>query len=604
MISFNKIIIEGFGSIVKPLETEFHGTGITIIRGENGEGKTTVFSALSWCVTGKPLKENSTVETWPHERDESWNGTTVNVFFTKGSTQYEIIRCLEYKGQILGAKGKDRLILIKDGKEESEKAKKDTQATINKILGISNDLFRASIIFGQNMKRFIEEDGPTQKKLMEEALNILWVTDAKKLADSNLSDAQAKLNKLAPIISYLSSIINNTNEALEDYDESFKKWETEKLNSITELKTEVKAIIEVDVIDGSFFEALEADMKKSRSEIALIEADKIKKASLEKEAKYLEKQAAEKQIAIDQLYTDQKKSKETGKCTVCGSILKSTEKLDEHFENEIQFLQTALNKFKSDAKRVNLDASSLTIAFDSIEILEQKISALENNLKVARSKNQTASLNRLKLEQLKARIKSLENSKYPVEREKLEVKLRDAVLEIKPLLKDQDKLLKTIKLNAWMSKAVFSNTGIKTFIMDTMMGKLNQSLEKYSASIPFIPEFSINMDSGRKDIELFIYHNDNVVPYGDLSGGQKQLVNVVIAFAIHDLVTENINFNILVMDEVFENLSVKSIELASELILEKAQSKTLYLITHHQEFNPPNARILEVTRENGTTILA
>lgn len=55
MIEFKKIIIEGFCSI-GTLELPLNNNGITIIKGANGLGKTTIFSALVWVLYGKTLK--------------------------------------------------------------------------------------------------------------------------------------------------------------------------------------------------------------------------------------------------------------------------------------------------------------------------------------------------------------------------------------------------------------------------------------------------------------------------------------------------------------------------------------------------------------------
>ena len=43
MIEFTKIIVEGFCGINK-LDLPLNNTGITVIRGSNGNGKTTIFT--------------------------------------------------------------------------------------------------------------------------------------------------------------------------------------------------------------------------------------------------------------------------------------------------------------------------------------------------------------------------------------------------------------------------------------------------------------------------------------------------------------------------------------------------------------------------------
>lgn len=63
MIEFSKIIIEGFCSIPN-LELQLNTDKTTIIRASNGQGKTSIFSAIVWAIYGKNLKGISDVNTW------------------------------------------------------------------------------------------------------------------------------------------------------------------------------------------------------------------------------------------------------------------------------------------------------------------------------------------------------------------------------------------------------------------------------------------------------------------------------------------------------------------------------------------------------------
>ena len=75
MIEFKKIIIEGFCSI-GTLELPLNNNGITIIKGANGLGKTTIFSALAHGSaqaldhTGEHILEVVTAEVTDDARDD------------------------------------------------------------------------------------------------------------------------------------------------------------------------------------------------------------------------------------------------------------------------------------------------------------------------------------------------------------------------------------------------------------------------------------------------------------------------------------------------------------------------------------------------------
>ena len=74
MIEFTNISIEGFGS-VQELTLPLNTKGITVIRGANGFGKTSIFTALVWALYGKNLKGNPDVNTWQKVRPKNYKGT-------------------------------------------------------------------------------------------------------------------------------------------------------------------------------------------------------------------------------------------------------------------------------------------------------------------------------------------------------------------------------------------------------------------------------------------------------------------------------------------------------------------------------------------------
>ena len=94
MIEFTNISITGFGS-VQELNLPLNSRGITVIRGANGFGKTSIFTALVWALYGKNLKGNPDVNTWPKFRPKGYKGTRVEVFFKTDSHIHSVTRCLK-----------------------------------------------------------------------------------------------------------------------------------------------------------------------------------------------------------------------------------------------------------------------------------------------------------------------------------------------------------------------------------------------------------------------------------------------------------------------------------------------------------------------------
>lgn len=191
MITFRNITIEGFGSIIKPLRYNLNQPGINVITAKNGIGKTTIFSALFWALYGKPLKKGSQIKTWKDLRPRDYKGVRVSVKFIKDLIPYEVIAHEDYKGM------KSKILLLRSGKERLDlRDKKDIRNEIINLLGYSPELFKNSIIFGQKMKRIIEEDGPIKKKIFDDIFDIHYLKVAKEKSELKLADLKSEHNKV------------------------------------------------------------------------------------------------------------------------------------------------------------------------------------------------------------------------------------------------------------------------------------------------------------------------------------------------------------------------------------------------------------------------
>ena len=180
MIEFTKISIVGFCSI-QELELNLNTNSITIIKGATGNGKSSIFSALVWCLYGKNIKGNSNVNTWKKFQPKKYPGTMVEVYFSTGEHVHRLVRCLRYTDEVDGAKGGNRLIYQIDGSAVEDKKKRGIQSIIEHDLGMSYNLFLNSIMFGQGLKRLIQESGANQRELFEEVFELGYLTKAQKI---------------------------------------------------------------------------------------------------------------------------------------------------------------------------------------------------------------------------------------------------------------------------------------------------------------------------------------------------------------------------------------------------------------------------------------
>lgn len=621
MIVFKGIRIEGFCGIAKELNYKFNLPGLNIIRGGNGIGKTTIFSAMHWALFGSTLKGSNNVETWLDKQPPKYRGTRVELDFDIGEDSYSIVRCHKFKGTIEGAKGNSRLLLYKGGVyDESLRDKPDVQAKVIEILGYSSELFKVAVLFGQKLTRFIGESGPKKKELMEEAFEKRFISEGRERA---IKERKAIQEDIAPLKERLIKI-EAKEETLEEQVESLElKIEIAKDdNTLKEVNSKIKKLAgELEHLQRLIDQA--PTKKEVDKQKALLEKyneqleERSKKQELYgKECTRIESDERELTAAKMNLHNAQQKQKEFEEnptCTSCGSKLpkekrvahsKEIKKTLKLFRNNVQELSTRINQAyeRRDKLKAELDKNTIVKKVDDIT---SKIRDLESSFNVGKTSESkrlavNSHLKDLKSQKknLKGSIKALENSlgDHLQTLGELKVKGQKIVNRIKKYEKREEAF-------TWVIDDALSNKGIKAFVFSHMVAKINEELEKYHNTLGFGVDFDIDLEGKRKDLITTIFQGDNIRDYKELSGGQQQLVDVAIAFAWHDVASEDKPSNVLLMDEIFESLDDENIGKVEELLRVKSKDFSVHLITHNKTFKPTNCRDFQITTKNNEILI-
>lgn len=566
MIQFGNIIIEGFCSIPY-LELNLGSRGITIIRGATGEGKTTILSALVWAVYGKNIKGKSDVNTWEKYRQKNYHGTKVEVYFSKSGKIHKITRCLKYKGEVNGSKGKDRLVYEIDAIEVSDKNKNDIQALIVADLGMSYDLFMNSIMFGQGMKRLIQESLSDKKDLFEEIFELGYISKAREIAKGYYTKLLEEYNDIHQKYYSIKEKIQSVQRMLDDLKEQSKHIKTDISSKIKSLEKKLSVLAKAKKSN----ELKETVTQKNLIEQKIQEANDSQKELL---------------IRINDARSKTKVSLEE----FIGIIIKLLKKGD----------------IKNSLKRL----MEVKKAFGDIEKFQEKYSVLSDNISNYRDqlediKDKEYEYKKIQrdIDSVNAEIKNLSSEKKVgvnvslMEKYKEQLStLTDKLSDIENQMEDKKVVVDNYK---WVMDDPLSNRGIKAFLFESSLDILNETLDSYSEVLGFSILFYVDIQGVKKDFNTQIIMDGIEVSYEELSGGQRQLVNLAMAFAMNEVMTKAKGINIAFLDEVFENLSSEYIDLVIGLIRKVYRDKTLYLISHQESLPIPNARVLTVTREMG-----
>lgn len=635
-VHYSKITIEGFQSICKPMSFKLDNVGLNLIKGVNGVGKSTVFNAVLWAEYGGNMKKS--VASWLDVRTDGFRGTRVVIERTDGEYDYMIVRHLAFKGTTKGLAGGDKLMIFKKltgsgGFTDADLVgdglhKTDMQLMIQDQIGMDSRTFLNSIIFGQRMASFVETDNKDKRALFEQLFNVGFVDNARLLAkeeeaklmseisvvetryegvEKSLEELQAKLIEQTEVIEEFETVkkgrikvakdnldeskaaIATTKKAIKQYQDQLAKYD---LNKAEELQEE---------LDNHQQLAKVAKQTLSESEI---EVDDIQKEITKaiKNRQDLERQLTEINTTCPSCLQALPKSKiELVKKNISDQIKK---------EQEVEKTQSARLEIakKHNVAKLMVDSeikksiAKVQESLDTYSTDKEEAATTKANLAHKESRLKEIELGLIKLQ---TALKTEQDAKPPkIDLDTTRNKIQELSDNIESFADDiETRQYRLTRVQWWITKG-FGVSGLKAFVFNAMLAQLNLFSHKYSARLGFRVEFSIDMTKASKPFQTLIYKGDTIKDYEDLSGGQKQRVDIVIAFAMHDLISFNSDINILVMDELFEGLDNEGVEAAFELIREKAEQKSVYLITHADFVDTLNSRSVTFELdEEGSTYL-
>lgn len=568
MITLLSVNIEGYCSICEPTHLQLNQGCTVLIKAPNGNGKSSIFGAIVWCIYGKSLKGVSEVNTWKEVQPKDYSGTKVELFFQRDKDIYKITRCQNYKKALDdGAKGNNRLIFYENGDTVNIKSKIKLQEHIILKLGLSYQLFMNSIMFGQGLQRLITESNSDKKKLFEEIFDLNFLNIAKNIAQDGFEEVYSESKELEYNTKNLHQEIESVKSTYKDLKEKEASWKTTLDEECKELKEKRDTLsnklrIEKKNINKALFLSLDTKVKKQTHLISGLK-EKLN------DARSLSKMSLEEFIDII-LELMQKK------------------KYDKAYES--------LLKIKSAFSKITKYQKELEKANDKLYELKETKREL-NEVK------ETCEEYTEEILQIDSKIRKLGNESLKI----LSPKYKEKIVKLKSKLKtiEQEYQLKLNKLKdyEWLLKDPLGNNGIKAYLFDSSLDLLNNTLDSYSEVLGFRISFEIDLSSTRKDFVTLIERGGVIIDYDELSGGEKQVCNLAMAFAMFESMSAARGINIAFLDEVFESLSSDNIEIVISLIKHIFESKTLFLITHHDSLPLSHSKLLQVEKQNGLTSL-
>ena len=565
MLTIKEITIKNFMSVGNVTQgVLLNDTGLTLVLGNNldlggdgsrnGTGKTTLVNALSYGLFGLPLTNI--------RRDNFINKTNgkhmlVTIEFSCNRVTYRIER--GRKPGILKFYVNDSEQV--DETDEGQGESKLTQKQIDKVLGMTHNMFKHVMALNTYTEPFLAMKQNDQRNLIEELLGITLLSEKAALLKELVKETKDNHKEEEYRIGGIQQANEQIESSINDLQRRSDLWDRKHKENIEELKTKLLELSEVDIdIELQAHKDLEAY------------------SELQRKTSQLDGNIAQIDTKISKLNQDLSSIKDDA-CYVCGKPL------DDELHKKL--LKTKEDKLKnyteevSEYKREREDLGSLG---------KQPITHYD---KISDAYNHKTTLDTLS-NQLESKL--TETNQYIEQIETLKDKgLQEInwnkINELNNLKEHQEFLLKLLT-----NKDSF----IRKKIIDQNLAYLNTRLKYYlqKLGLPHYVTF-------QSDLTVEITEHGRDLDFDNLSRGERNRLILGLSFSFRDIFESmNTPINLLFIDELIDSgMDTTGVEsaLAELKRITRERNKNIFLISHKDELVGRVNDILNVVKEDGFT---
>lgn len=620
--NFKRVVIHNFLSY-GDAEIDLTNRNYCLVRGinncpldnavSNGSGKSSWISAICWCLTGETVQgitngiKNIFVED---------NSCHVTVEFDVDNDSYIITRVKEPS---------PNLKIIKNGEDISGKGIRESQVILAQYLpDLNRKLLCSVILLGQGLPiRFTNNTPSGRKGVLEElSKSDFMIEDIKNRISERTSVLSSRMRevedgglKVVTLLNSLSSQLdsskNELNSLLDEsaYDVTISNTEV-LIKSLENDMAEYKSIEDgCDLILNESYtkkSTLLSDYTTRKDEIntkyrKLFDESDDKISSLRVEISSLEKEISR----IDSI-------KEV--CPTCGRPFEGINKPDTSaMKEKLNSLKDELNS-EMNNRKLNIQAPNDAELLRLKESYDSNVKLVDVEVATSKSKKEDASrtLRTLNAEynkavstlaEAKASKESLTNRKQSIKAkiESLTKDISDNEIKLTDLQKSRDSIKQHLDVVKQMD--TFVKRDFRGFLLSDIIEYVDAKAKEYCNDVFGTKELSFELNGNDIDIE---YCGKD---FSSLSGGEQQKVNIIIQFAIRNMLEKCLDFhsNILVLDEVYDNLDSIGVNNINNLIATKLNDiESVFIISHHaDELQLPTDSELVITKDvNGISSVA
>ena len=595
-ILFKKIVMSNFLSF-GDAEVALCDRGYVLVRGinnnpvdnaqSNGSGKTTIFNAISWCLTGQTL---SGVKSNIVNINGS-DGCFVGLEFDIDSSHYIVRRSKDH------SEFKTNLSIWVDGRDISGKGIRESEKILEQYIPeLTFQLLSSVILLGQGLPERFTNNTPSGRKEVLERLSKsdFMIDDIKTKLSNRKQKLQSDLRETEDNLLSDNTTLNlKTRYKMDSESELIQLDSTELSDEIKNLDNQYKSIqdridditIQINVQGDSEYE-IDSDIESL--EITHNNDLKDLDEQYASNTRDLELSLNEVSLSLGVKTSELARINSIREvCPTCGQRIPGATKPNTSvLEADIHSLSELCS-----GKRAELEAIRRVHnnkLRDLNAIYSNSMQALKNSLRVSKTRS----------DDLQRKFNQLVSERTEVLKKKCSVQSKLEAIDLsRNKLKDTIKVL-AAELEELQSSILYNNTkkeeltqrlsivnkmltiatrDFRGFLLTNVIDYIDSRAKEYCNEIFGTNLLNFYLDGNNLDISY-----DNKL-YESLSTGEKQKVDIIVQLSLRDMLCKYMDFNcnILALDEVFDGLDSVGCEKIVNLINNLSDIDSVFIITHH-----------------------
>jgi DNA repair exonuclease SbcCD ATPase subunit len=614
IIKFKTLQLHNFMSYTDTI-VHLDSDGYTLISGvnnnsidnadSNGSGKSAIWEALSWCLTGETIRGCKSVA-----NEFTDDGCFVKIEFIMDNNIYEIIRSKDSKEY------KTNLLLFVNGQNKSGKGIRDTSKILSEYIpDLTSSLIGSVIILGQGLPlRFTGNTPSGRKEVLEKLIKSdFMIADLKNRITSRKSVLDKQLRTSQDNLLVKSTQLNTLQEQKDNYESqlaSLSQIDVDReLLDMTLLlinKKENEYAVEAGLLHDVEKESEEASTQYNQLSDEYNHALATLKDKYNSRLRDYEVTRASIKNKIDMFQKEVIRLQSIKDiCPTCGQkipgVVKPNTIEQEQQINDLNTELTLINNNISDLNSsTNTDVdnlnntyvSKLNVLYETMKSCSEKCKCIESELKQL---DNDIHQHKEEANNYRAKIDSYTNHKQEIESQLRNTvarvnKIQDEILYINDEISNINQHIQVIsRFNSIVTR------DFRGILLQNVITCIDAHVKEYSKYLFNDSLIEFTLDGNNISITL------NGKEYESLSGGERQKVDIIIQFSIRDMLCEYMNFssNILVLDEITDNLDKLGCQNVLQLINNELKDvESIYIISHRKDLDIPFDRKLIVEKND------